>query len=317
MTGSTPAPVPSSPPARRPVLLVVDDQSTTIQTLYQVFAKDHQVLMARSAQAALQVCAAQLPDLILLDVMMPDMDGYALCTQLKTDARLRDIPIIFVTTHDDEVAETRGLDAGAVDFISKPINPRIVRARVRTHLTLKAQSDQLRRQAYVDGLTGLSNRRHFDETLEREWNRARRQGAALSVVLLDVDFFKRFNDRYGHLGGDDCLRRVAGVLADSIKRPADVSARYGGEEFACILPDADLAGALQFADQLRLRVRALDIAHAHSDVAPVVTISLGVGHAVADAHHDTQSLLQLADAQLYAAKSDGRDRVCGAQLVAG
>ena len=203
------APTAPDPPigagVRLPRLLVVDDQPANIQALYQTFAADHQVLMATSGAQALALCASQQPDLVLLDVVMPGMDGFEVCRRMRADEALRDIPVIFVTAHNDEAAETLGLELGAVDFISKPINPKIVRARVKTHLTLKAQSDLLRQWVYLDGLTGVHNRRYFEERLATEWARAVRNRTDLSAVLIDVDFFKRYNDHYGHQAGDECL----------------------------------------------------------------------------------------------------------------
>jgi len=297
-----------------PVLLVVDDQPINIQALYQAFSADHQVLMATSGAQALALCAARQPDLVLLDVVMPGMDGHEVCRRMKADEALRDIPVIFVTAHSDEAAETLGLELGAVDFISKPINPRIVRARVKTHLTLKAQSDLLRNWVYLDGLTGVHNRRYFEERLASEWARAARSGAALSTVLIDVDFFKRFNDHYGHQAGDDCLRRVAACLRASLKRPADLVARYGGEEFVCLLPETSADGALMLARQLGQEVQALAIEHAHSDVAPHVTVSLGVCTGLATPGSSAAEFVRQADAQLYSAKLQGRNRSNGVAL---
>ncbi len=299
---------------RRPQLLLVDDHPSNIQALYSTFSADHQVFMAMSGEQALALCQAELPDLVLLDVVMPGMDGYEVCRRLKADPATRDIPVIFVTAHNDEMAETRGLDLGAVDFISKPINPKIVRARVRTHLTLKAQADLLRHWVYIDGLTGVHNRRYFDELITAEWGRAVRGGTALSVVMLDVDFFKRFNDRYGHQAGDDCLRRVAATLKAGLRRPGDMVARYGGEEFACLLPDTPLQGALEFAQQLGQQVFALQIEHADSAVSPMVTVSLGVCSKAQDAVGSPAALVREADAQLYIAKSRGRHQACGSAL---
>ena len=301
---------------RRPKLLVVDDQPVNIQVLYQAFSKDHQLFMATSGEQALALCASQQPDLVLLDVMMPVMDGYEVCARLKANPLTRDIPVIFVTAHDDEAAEARGLDAGAVDFIAKPINPKIVRARAKTHITLKLQSDLLRSWAYIDGLTGVHNRRYFDEQLTAEWGRAMRNQTALSVVMLDVDFFKRYNDRYGHQAGDDCLRRVASSIKQGLKRPADQVARYGGEEFVCLLPDTDLAGALQVAQFVGQQVMEQQIEHTDSSAAAVVTVSLGVCSKPAQASGSALALLGQADAQLYAAKSGGRNRTCGVELAA-
>ena len=301
---------------RRPRVLVVDDQPANVQALYRVFAADHQVFMATTGAQALGVCESQQPDLVLLDVEMPGMDGYQVCARLKGEAALRDIPVIFVTAHEDEVAEARALDAGAVDFISKPINPRIVRLRVRTHLILKHQSDLLRQWAFIDGLTVVSNRRLFDDRLAMEWARAVREHSSLSVVLIDVDHFKRYNDHYGHLAGDDCLRRVAAALKAGLRRPADLLARYGGEEFVCLLPDTDAAGALALARQLGQQVRRLGIEHAASDAAPVVTVSLGACTQPGGVVGSSAALLREADAQLYAAKSGGRDRVSATSLSA-
>jgi len=305
---------------RLPRLLVVDDQPANIQAVYQTFSADHQVLMATGGEQALKVAATKQPDLILLDVVMPGMDGHEVCRRLKAEPATRDIPVIFVTAHSDEAAETQGLALGAVDFISKPINPAIVRARVKTHLTLKAQADLLRQWVYVDGLTGVRNRRSFDEQLASEWGRAVREGSALSVLMLDVDFFKRYNDHYGHQAGDACLHAVAGYLRSAVKRPGDLVARYGGEEFACLLPGTTLEGALTFARQLGAGVEALGLAHAASTVSPVVTVSVGVsatdGNGNGNEPGSAEALLRAADSQLYRAKDQGRNRSCGAVLLA-
>ena len=298
----------------KPRILVVDDQATNIQVLYQILAADYQVLMATSGAQALHLCLSKKPDLVLLDLIMPEMDGYQICQHLKADVSTRDIPIIFITAQNDEAAEERGFDLGAVDFISKPVNPRIVRARVKTHLMLKAQSDLLRSWAYLDGLTGVHNRRFFDERIVAEMGRASRNQTALSVVMIDVDFFKRYNDHYGHQTGDDCLRRVATTLKAHLLRSGDHVARYGGEEFVCLLPDTGFAGAMQLATAIRKKIMALQIAHAESSVAPYVTVSLGVGSKPENVQADARALINLADMQLYKAKETGRHRIVGAEL---
>jgi diguanylate cyclase (GGDEF)-like protein len=307
------APVPAlaAPAQRRARLLIVDDQPINIQTLYKVFATDCQVLMATSGAKALALCRDDPPDLVLLDVEMPEMDGYQVCERLKADQATRDIPVIFVTAHSDIAAETRGLELGAVDFIAKPISPPVVRARVGTHLKLKAQSDLLRQMAFIDGMTGVYNRRWFNDRLIAEWGGAARSGAALALLMIDVDFFKRFNDHYGHQAGDDCLIRVAAALKAGLHRAVDLVARYGGEEFACILPATELAGAMKVANRLEQQVRALGIEHALSDVAKSVTISVGAA-ATTNCHQGgPEALLGLADNQLYRAKQDGRGRALG------
>lgn len=267
--------------------------------------------MATSGAMALAICEKNAIDLVLLDIMMPEMDGYEVCTRLKAIPVTADIPVIFVTAHGDEVSEERGLDVGAVDFISKPINVKIVRARVRAHIALKRQSDQLRNFAFVDGLTGVRNRRYFDEHLEIEVARAQRSKLPLSLILIDVDFFKRFNDCYGHQAGDDCLRRLGSLFQTSIKRPADFVARYGGEEFVCLLPETPFPNALALAESIREAALALQIPHKDSTVSEWITLSFGMGTMSADGTLTGSQLLQLADRNLYQAKSLGRNQVVG------
>ncbi len=302
--------------AALPCVLIVDDQAINIQALYRIFSPDHRVLMATSGEKALVVCKDDPPDVILLDVVMPGMDGHEVCTRLKADPATRDIPVIFVTSHTDAAQETRGLELGAVDFIAKPVNPPVVRARVKTHITLKAQSDLLRQMVFIDGLTGIFNRRCFDERLDTEWRRAARNAGSLALLMVDVDHFKRYNDRYGHQVGDECLRRVASALRGSVLRAGDLVARYGGEEFACILPETDFDGALQLAFNMEKSVRSMQIEHADSDTAEVVTISLGVSVCMPQAYGKVADLLALADAQLYRAKHSGRGQACGEILGA-
>ena len=301
-------------PERKPRLLVVDDQPTNIQVLYRVFADDCQVFMATSGEQALHTAREEAPDVILLDVMMPDMDGYEVCRQLKQDSATRDIPILFVTAHHEAQEEARGLACGAVDFITKPIHPAVVRARVHTHLTLQRQTEVLKRLVFIDALTHAFNRRYFDERLAEEWGRAQRTGRPLGLILIDVDYFKQFNDVNGHQRGDDALRQVAQALKGTILRPGDVVCRYGGEEFACLLPDTDLDGALQVAQRMKLAVRDLAIGHPASAVAEVLTISAGGAVRTPTSRGDAAALLALADAQLYRAKAEGRARVCHAVL---
>lgn len=298
----------------KPKLLVVDDQPINIQVMYRCFAGDYQVFMATSGEQALDLCKVNPPDLILLDVVMPGLDGFEVCKRLKADETTSHIPIIFVTAHTDPAQETHGLNLGAVDFIAKPVNPDVVRARVKTHLTLKFQSDLLRRLVFLDGLTGVFNRRYFDQQILTEWARAVRSNSPLSLILLDVDFFKLFNDQYGHQAGDDALRQVANALKAGLKRPADLVARFGGEEFACILPETSYEDAQAIADRLEHTIRELGIPHATSGSADVVTISVGLATRVGNAGNDATDLISLADIMLYEAKHTGRARVCSSVL---
>ena len=300
----------------RPKLLVVDDQPINIQVIHQIFSADCQVFMATSGAQALSICKDNPPDLVLLDVVMPGMDGFEVCAKLQADETTKNIPVIFVTAHADASQETLGLATGAVDFISKPVNPAVVRARVKTHLTLKFQSDLLRQLVFLDGLTGVFNRRYFDQQLAKEWARATRNESALSVILVDVDFFKHFNDLYGHQCGDDCLKSIALALKTALRRPGDLVARYGGEEFVCVLPDTPFNEAIVFANHLKAVIRTLELPHADSKVGPFVTISLGVASRVESGDSgvttasDPTELVSLADARLYRAKSRGRGQAC-------
>jgi diguanylate cyclase (GGDEF)-like protein len=300
-----------SQPGERQRILVVDDNPLNVQALYHTFSGDYQVFMATSGEAALDVCRERQPDLVLLDVVMPGLDGYETCERLKSDPETRDIPVIFVTGQDDSAAEVRGLAAGAVDFIVKPFNPVIVRARARAHLTLKRQADQLRELAYTDALTGVANRSCFDQRLAAEFTRSQRNGTPLALIMIDVDRFRQYNECYGHQAGDDCLRLIAAALRSRMRRAGDTLARHGGDAFACILPDTSTAGAFALAQELEQRVRDLNIPHAASDVATVCTISLGVA-ACSDMVDSTQILLALADAELYRARMNGHGRASSA-----
>ncbi|AWM92863.1 diguanylate cyclase response regulator [Pseudomonas sp. 31-12] len=298
----------------RPKLLIVDDQPTNIRVLHELFREDCDVFMATSGEQAISVCQAQLPDLILLDVVMNGMDGHEVCRRLKVDPMTQGIPIIFITAQQQESDEVLGLELGAVDFITKPINTTIVRARVRTHLTLKLQSDLLRSMALIDGLTGVANRRKFNEDILADWRQCFREQKPLSLILVDVDYFKRYNDRYGHQAGDDCLKSVAQTLSETVRRPYDLVARYGGEEFACVLPNTVLSGAVEIAERMQERVRILGIEHSASDVDRVLTISLGVATLTPTGELGFEALIEAADKQLYEAKNAGRARVCSSTM---
>ncbi|OXC73149.1 putative two-component response regulator [Caballeronia sordidicola] len=241
---------------------------------------------------------------------MDDIDGHEVCRRLKADSLTSAIPIIFVTSQNQEADEVIALGLGAVDFITKPINPVIVRARVRTHLTLKLQGDLLRASALLDGLTGVANRRKFDEDVQTDWRQCLRESAPLSLILIDIDYFKLYNDRYGHQAGDNCLKLVAMALFETLRRPYDKLARYGGEEFACLLPKTKLSGASAMAQRMQTRVSELRVEHLGSNVDQIVTISLGVASMVPTPSVTPELLLKAADQQLYEAKRTGRARVC-------
>ena len=309
-------------------LLIVDDDPSAILLLSRILEGEARIVFATSGEAALRQIRDHAPDLVLLDASMPGLDGLETCRRIKADAGSADVPVIFVTATADLQMETRALELGAVDFIHKPVHPPVARARVRAHLALKHKSDALRRLAGVDPLTGIANRRAFDAALDQEWRRALRHGHALSLLLVDVDCFERYNELHGHRGGDACLRRVAGVVAAATRRAGELAARHGGEEFAVLLPHSSLAQARGFAQALCAVVEGAALPHGNSPVGPHVTVSIGVAELVQGGQggdscdrlcHECElsgpcraapsRLVELARRALYQAKREGRARV--------
>jgi diguanylate cyclase (GGDEF)-like protein len=252
-----------------------------------------------------------LPDLILLDVLMPGIDGYEVCRMLKDDRLLADVPVIFTTGLDDHDAEAKGLSLGAIDYVTKPIHPIVLRARVRNHIELKRLRDQLAQMAVTDALTGLSNRRRLEQTLEVETARLARTSDWLSVLMIDIDFFKLFNDTYGHPAGDRCIAMVAAALSRAVRRASDLTARYGGEEFACVLPGSDPEAALMVAKEIHAQVHSLSIPHMGSTISSCVTVSIGIASARCLPGMAAELWIGNADHQLYLSKSGGRNRILG------
>jgi len=309
-------------------LLIVDDDPATIRVLGRMLQAFGEVRFAIDGEAAIRTIEAWNPDLVFLDAQMPEMDGFEVCRKVKANPRHADLPILFVTARTDIESEIAALDAGAVDFITKPLSPPIVRARIRTHLTLKQRTDELNRLAMVDGLTGIANRRRFDQLLHQECRRAYRTGASLSALLIDIDHFKSFNDLNGHEAGDACLRSVAKTLAGSARRPGEVLSRYGGEEFAIVTPACDLDQAVALGRKMCDAVRSLQVPHRGSPLG-IVTVSIGAATLDRDQRagiamptgqegdarmavlctNSANGLIALADRALYAAKAAGRNRV--------
>lgn len=285
-------------------ILVVDDKPINIQVMFQILGSDYNILMATSGEQAIKVCKDSLPDLILLDVMMPGQDGLETCRQLKADKALTDIPVIFVTGLQHQTDEDSCWEAGGVDFIQKPFNANTLRNRVKVHLTLKRQADLLRSMAYLDGLTGIYNRRYFDSKLQNQLAQHRRKQSPLAILLIDIDHFKQFNDSLGHLAGDVALRQVAKALKLSCSRPGDFVARYGGEEFVVLLADTDANGAVKVAEKMLHNVLALAIPHPKS-TAGMLSISIGIAIADKDDAYSTE-VIDRADQQLYLSKQRSR-----------
>lgn len=293
-------------------VLVVDDTPDNLALLSGLLKDDYQVKVANNGETALKIATADPPpDLILLDVMMPGMDGLEVCRQLKKNPHTGKIPVIFVTAKNEECDEETGLNLGAVDYISKPFSVPITLARIRTHIQLKQQADLLESIALADALTHIPNRRRFDEAMSAEWKRAAREKTQLSLLMIDIDHFKEYNDHYGHGAGDACLQSVAAKLLAGVSRPADLVARYGGEEFVVILPESDGQAAAHIATHLCKSIHDLKLPHAHSGVQPFVTVSIGSATVMPCGEiSSSAALIAEADKMLYQAKNTGRNRVC-------
>lgn len=294
----------------RPTILVVDDERLNRAALAELLGQEYRVLLAKDGPGALAHAQREAPQLllILLDVSMPGMSGYEVLTALRADERTAGIAVIFITGQSEDAAEEYGLNLGAADYVSKPIRPAIVRVRVRNQIHLAQQKRTLERLAQIDGLTGLANRRHFDDMLDRAHRRCRRTGSPLGLALVDIDHFKQYNDLYGHLQGDEALKAVARTLQAHARRPDDLAARFGGEEFALLVPGD--GALLQRLEDFRQAVVAQSIAHADSSTGPTLTVSCGLVVACQLEHLGPADLLQKADALLYTAKSQGRNRTC-------
>lgn len=293
----------------KPTVLLVDDMPVNISVLGMLFEHDYQVLVATSGERALELVGLHVPDIVLLDIKLPGIDGYEVCRSLRDNEATRNLPIIFVTARAEMADEEAGLAMGASDYVTKPFHLSIIRARVRTHLELKRKTDQLARMAAIDELTGLPNRRSFDRILALEWKRAVRRSARLGLIMIDVDEFKRYNDRYGHRDGDDCLANVGQCIGKALQRAGDFAGRYGGEEFVVLLPGADEPEVIAVAEGIRGALERLAIPHEQSRVAPYVTLSLGASLVRPSSGDSAREFIEHADALLYRAKQGGRNRV--------
>ena len=298
-----------NPQFNESTLLVVDDEKQNRLLLTELFEGEYKVIQAKNGLQALERARSHAPDLILLDVLMPEMDGMATIRALKREDATRNIPVIFITALDSPTDEEQGLNLGAVDYIAKPFHPSIVRVRVRNHLQIVHQRRLLEQLAALDGLTGIPNRRRFDESYALEWRRCQRAGQPLSLVVADVDHFKAYNDTLGHAAGDRVLQEVAAVLRQCARRPGDLAARYGGEEFVLLLPETGAQEAQMLAEELRAKLEARGLTHPASPVGASVTLSIGGASTTPMQADADPAFLPLADAALYQAKASGRNCV--------
>jgi len=290
-------------------VLIADDDGINRQVLASLLKPDHVVLLAKTGEQAIERAQRHLPDLIMLDVMLPDMDGYEVLRRLRADPATARIEVIFITGMGRPEDEAKGLKLGAADYITKPFNTTVVMARVATHLQVVRQRRLLEHLAHMDGLTELANRRRFDETYASEWQRATRHSHTMSVALMDIDCFKQYNDHYGHPAGDRALRAVARVAQSAMRRPCDFAARYGGEELVILMPETDAAQAMYVAEGIREAVSQLLIPHEHSIASPVLTVSIGGATLPVGENESAADLFEAADTALYRAKEAGRNRV--------
>lgn len=311
------------------ILIVEDSRSNLLLLTQYVEALGARAIPAASGEAAVAAFAADQPDLVLLDVVLPDIDGHEVARRIRAiEGEQRWAPIIFLSSMAGDEDVEKGIAAGGDDYLIKPVSEIVLGAKIRAmqrivrmraalvDLTrrLDAANNELKRLSAIDGLTGIANRRQFDERIDQEWRRARRTGNPLGLLICDIDYFKQYNDRYGHQAGDDCLRRVAATIAQTMERGADLAARYGGEEFAAILPDTPLGGALFVAEKIRHAVNQMNQPHAGSSFGRV-TLSIGVASLPAETGQTPAALIEAADQALYRAKHEGRDRVCRAEIA--
>jgi len=311
------------------ILVVEDTRSSRLLLTHRVERFGATAISAENGEEALAMFTQHQPDLVLLDVVLPDIDGFVVAQQIRASEKPGEwTPIIFLSSLGNDTDIERGITAGGDDYLRKPVSEIVLGAKIRAMQRLvlmrasllavtrklDAANQELVRISSSDGLTGVSNRRFFDEAISVEWRRARRHSNSIAMMMCDVDHFKLFNDTYGHQAGDDCLRQVAGVIRRHTERPSDIVARYGGEEFSVVLPETTIGGALIVAEKIRQAIHHLNIPH-ESSPGKVVTLSIGIASAAPGFDNPPDDLILAADKALYRAKDEGRDRVCRADAA--
>lgn len=322
---------PAEKDGNNPVVLLVDDQVMIAEGIRRMLVDETDIEFhsCDDPKRALELAIEIRPTIILQDLIMPDVDGYTLVDSYRENIETREIPVIVLSTKEDPEDKSQAFERGADDYLVKPPNKIELCARIRANSQkylkkvelanaykamrklqeeLEETNKELQKLSNLDGLTGIANRRKFDEFLQSECLRSARENTVLSLLLLDIDFFKPYNDNYGHLAGDDCLRKVATALSEVVNRPADLVARYGGEEFGVVLPNTDIKGASQLAQSLCEKISSLKITHEFSKVAEHITLSIGVASMVACEASGLEDLINLADDALYNAKETGRNQ---------
>lgn len=306
-----------NPLPNTPVILTVDDDMATRKMIGRnLRSEGYKIVEATNGNDCLEIYSRLQPDIILLDAIMPEMDGFECCQRLQELITSPFVsPVLMITGLDDETSVDRAFNAGAADFVTKPIHWPVLLQRVKrliyqSHLyqELEIANQELARLAMEDSLTGIANRRRMDEYLEQAWERSTEERSLLGVILYDIDFFKGYNDTYGHLAGDFCLQQVTEAIKNSLGQQNHLLARYGGEEFVVILPEIDSSNGLAIAEEIRKTINDLEIPHKMSAITHHITLSLGVAVMVAQAEHSPLRLLAKADYALYQAKTTGRNQ---------
>jgi diguanylate cyclase (GGDEF)-like protein len=288
-------------------ILITDDEKMNLSILGDILSPLYNLLISRNGTRALELANEHKPDLILLDVLMPEMSGFEVIKKLKESDITSRIPVIFITGLTGADDEEKGFFLGAVDYIAKPFNKAIVKARVNTHIKIIDQMRTIEQIGLIDPLTKISNRRGFENRLNSEWSNANRVHSPISILMMDIDKFKTYNDTYGHQQGDVALKTFADVVSRSLNRPSDFAARWGGEEFIILLPNVNTSGAAEVAERVRKNVEA-SVIHTEEGKETRITVSIGINTVSPTADANIGDFIKEADQALYKAKESGRNR---------
>ena len=295
-------------------LLIVDDENTNLKVLTHILGSEYTILTATNGTSAIEKAKEYKPDLILLDILMPEMNGYEILSIIKKCEDIKRIPVIFITGLSSDEDEEKGLSLEAADYITKPFSSMIVKLRVRNQIQIINQMRTIEHLSLIDQLTNIPNRRSFDDRLRMEWKQAAREQTPISILMIDLDNFKNINDTCGHQHGDKVLKTVASVFSQSFKRPGDFAARWGGEEFVVLLPNTPLEGAMEIAEKIRTDIQNMEISFDNGSTIKV-TVSIGVNFATPTKDCPVDPFISGADKALYAAKDAGRNKTVSAKAV--
>jgi len=290
-------------------VLIIDDSDLNLTILTDILSPYYNIYTAKNGIDGIESAKNHQPDIIILDIILPGMDGYETITVIKNDVKIKKIPVIFITGLTDTKEEEKGLAMGGADYITKPFSPEIVKLRVGNQIRMLEYINEIERMSMNDVMTGLPNRRSFDERLSMEWKRALRIGHPISILVIDIDFFKKYNDTHGHLNGDIILREVAKAIKQTTNRPGDFTARWGGEEFIVLLPDTDSKGAAEIAEQIRKNIENTRVILNDGSVTRAC-VSVGVNTHVPNPVYSIDKFIHYADDALYSAKANGRNQIC-------